>query len=80
MTRTLMITAVLVLFAAPAYAFQCPGDVAKINAALQTAQLSAADLAKVTEHRDKGAELHAAGQHQQAIDTLAEAMDILGIM
>ena len=80
MTRKLVLAGVLVLFAAPAYAFQCPGDVAKIDAALPTAQLSAADKAKVMELRDEGQQLHATGQHQQSVDTLAQALDILGIM
>ena len=79
MTRKLIIAAAFTLFAAPAFAFQCPGDVAKIDAALPTAQLSDADLAKVKELRNRGAELHAAKQHQQSVDTLAEAMGLLGI-
>ena len=79
MIRKLLITTVFVALAAPAFAFHCPADMAKIDAALQTAQLSATDLAKVREYRQKGAEFHSAGQHQQAIDILADAMKILGI-
>lgn len=71
--------ALLLALASPAYAMHCPADMAKIDAALTTAQLSDADLAKVKELRAKGEELHNAGQHQESVDTLAEAMAILGI-
>lgn len=63
----------------PAFAFHCPADMAAIDAALPTAQLSDADKAKVTELRAKGQQLHEAGQHQESVDTLAEAKKILGI-
>ena len=79
MIRRTLLAAILVVSSMPAFAFQCPGDIAKIDAALQTAQLSDADKAKVTELRNKGEELHAAGQHQESVDTLAEALKILGI-
>jgi hypothetical protein len=32
------------------------------------------------ELRNEGEKLHQAGQHQQSVDTLAQAMQILGIM
>lgn len=63
----------------PAFAFHCPADIAKIDAALQTASLSDADKAKVMELRNEGERLHQAGQHQQSVDILAEAMEMLGI-
>jgi hypothetical protein len=62
-----------------ALAFQCPQDMAKIDAALRTAQLSDADKAKVTEYRQAGEEAHRAGRHQESVDTLAKAMEILKI-
>jgi hypothetical protein len=79
MIRKTLFAAILVVSTSPAFAFQCPGDMAKIDAALQTAQLSDADKAKVMELRAKGEELHSAGQHQESVDTLAEAMKILGM-
>jgi hypothetical protein len=79
MIRKTLFAAILAVSTTPAFAFQCPGDMAKIDAALQTAQLSDADKAKVTELRAKGEELHSAGQHQESVDTLAEAMKILGM-
>jgi len=79
MIRKTLLAAILAVSTSPAFAFQCPGDMAKIDAALQTAQLSDADKAKVVELRAKGEELHSAGQHQESVDTLAEAMKILGL-
>jgi hypothetical protein len=65
--------------AVPAYAFHCPADMAQIDAALPNADLSDEDKAKVTELRSKGEELHNNGQHQESVDTLAQAKEILGI-
>lgn len=70
----------LCLAASPALAFHCPADMSKIDAALDAGpELSEAELARVRQLRAEGARLHAAGQHQQSVDTLAEAMRILGI-
>ena len=66
-------------FAAPAWAFQCPADMATIDAALTTASLSEKDLAKVKELRATGQEQHAAGNHQASVDALAEAKALLGL-
>jgi len=65
--------------AGPAFAFHCPADIAKSDTALQTASLSDADKARVMELRNEGERRHQAGQHQQSVDTLAQAMQILGI-
>lgn len=73
---TLALTGTL---AGPAFAFQCPTDIAKINAALESANLSDEQKARVTELRDEGQQQHQAGQHQASVDTLAQAKDILGI-
>lgn len=66
--------------AGPAVAFQCPSDVAKIDAALQSANLSDEQKARVMELRDEGERLHQNGEHQASVDTLAQAKEILGIM
>lgn len=80
MTRKILLAMVLAAsVATPAFAFHCPADMAQIDAALPTAQLSDADRAKVMELRQKGEELHAAGKHQESVDTLAQAKAILGI-
>ncbi|TCT06421.1 hypothetical protein EDC22_1113 [Tepidamorphus gemmatus] len=70
---------ILALTVAPAMAFQCPADIAKINQALQTTSLSDAEKAQVIALRDQGQALHDAGQHQQSVDTLAQAKQMLGI-
>jgi len=64
----------------PAYAFQCPTDMAAIDAALASnMSLSDADRAKVMELRAKGEELHKAGKHTESVETLAQAKAILGL-
>lgn len=80
MTKTMLTFALIAGFTAgPAFAFQCPTDMAAIDAALETAELSEADKARVAELRQQGQGLHEAGDHQASVDTLAEAKQILGI-
>jgi len=80
MLKKLLVTGVLFLaLAAPASAFHCPADMAKIDAALPTAKLSAADKAKVQSLRAEGERLHGAGDHAGSVDVLGKAMAILGI-
>lgn len=72
--------AVLALLASPAFAFQCPGDMAAIDAALEAGtDLSAEDMARVEELRMLGEEQHTAGDHDASVATLAEAKMLLGI-
>ncbi|MGD9535731.1 MAG: hypothetical protein AB7P52_03060 [Alphaproteobacteria bacterium] len=68
-----------VLVAAPAFAFQCPMDMKKIDEALNTAQLSEADRAEVTKLRAEGEAFHQAGKHDESVATLAKAKALLGI-
>lgn len=80
MKRFLLAGAVLALLSTPALAFHCPADMAKIDAALAAnPQISAEQLAEVQELRAQGDAYHQAGQHQESVDTLARAMEILGI-
>jgi hypothetical protein len=65
--------------AGPAFAFQCPADIAAINTALEGANLSEEQRTQVVELRDEGERLHQSGQHQASVDTLAQAKEILGI-
>ena len=76
---TLLAGGVLLGLSAPAFAFQCPTDMAKIDEALQTAELSAEQQQRVQELRAEGARLHEEGRHQESVDTLAQAKDIVGI-
>ena len=75
--RTLLATAVLVAFSAPALAFHCPPDIKAIDAALPKAQLSAAQKADVKSLRNQGAAEHKAGEHKAAVGSLAKAMRII---
>jgi hypothetical protein len=68
------------LMAGAAFAFHCPKDMAAIDAALsQNPKISAEQMAEVKKLRAEGEVLHKAGKHQESVDTLAKAMEILGI-
>ncbi|MFQ5776182.1 MAG: hypothetical protein ACE5GS_16815 [Kiloniellaceae bacterium] len=80
MKRLVLAAALTAGLAAPAFAFHCPVDMGKIDAALaKNPQLSAEQLAKVKKLRAEGENQHNSGQHSTAVKTLAEAMEILGI-
>ncbi len=80
MKNILLAAAMLGFLAAPAFAMHCPADMAKIDAALAAGpQISAEELAEVQRLRAEGEAYHQAGQHQESVDTLAKAMEILGI-
>ncbi|SDJ23907.1 hypothetical protein [Aliiruegeria lutimaris] len=67
-------------FAAPAYAFHCPADMAEIDKALASSpMIPEGDMAKVKEFRAMGQQLHESGRHQESVDTLQKAKDLLGI-
>jgi hypothetical protein len=68
------------ILAGPALAGQCPVDMKKIDAVLaQNPQISAAQLAEVTELRAQGEVQHKGRQHGASVKTLAKAKEILGI-
>lgn len=77
--KHLITAAFFALIAAPAFAFHCPADMAQIDAALETASLSASDLAKVKDLRARGEAEHRAGNHQSSVDLLGQAKAILGL-
>jgi hypothetical protein len=77
--KSLITACLLAVLASPVLAFQCPADMAAIDAALETASLSEDDLARVKELRALGEAEHAAGNHQASVDALAEARALLGI-
>jgi hypothetical protein len=78
--RVLLTATGVLMLAGSASAMQCPADMRKIDAALASnTQLSAADKTKAMQLRTEGEKLHAAGQHQQSVDKLAEAKKILKI-
>jgi hypothetical protein len=53
-------------FGGPAFARHCPQDMAAIDKAMQTAQLSPSDRQKVMDLRRQGEELHKAGNHPES--------------
>ncbi len=72
--------AALILFSAPALAFHCPNDMAKIDQALAgNPDLSAGQMSEVEALRASGEELHNGGKHAEAVAALGKAMDILGV-
>lgn len=77
-TPALVILA-LAIGTATAVARQCPQDMAKIDAAMKTAQLSPADKAQVQKLRQEGEALHNAGKHPESEATLARAKSILKV-
>ncbi len=79
MLRIIVAVVMLAFGAGSAFAFHCPKDMAKIDAAMKTAKLSASDKAKVKAWRKQGEAYHKAGKHQQSVDTLAKAMAVLKI-
>jgi len=77
--KRLALAAALAFAASSAFAFHCPADMRKIDAALPKAKLSAAQMSEVKKLRAEGEKLHKAGKHQDSVDTLAKAMQILDI-
>lgn len=76
---TLLLTAMLLASSTPALAFHCPQDMAAIDAAMPSAQLSDVDREKVVALRKEGEQLHDAGKHADSIKVLGQAKKILGI-
>ncbi|MGE5946962.1 MAG: hypothetical protein ACM35F_09760 [Betaproteobacteria bacterium] len=78
--KRLSLFAALALTSASAFAFHCPADMRKIDAALaKNPTLSAEQMGEVKKYRAEGEALHKSGKHQASVDTLAKAMKILNI-
>jgi hypothetical protein len=78
--RILAAALLATLVASPAFAFHCPNDMAKIDAALaKNPSISAQQLAEVKKLRAEGEALHKAGDHAQSVKVLGESMAMLGI-
>ena len=75
--QRIVAAALLLVLAGPASANQCPTLWKQIDEKLQTAQLSEADKAKVTELRQRGEQLHASGDHAGSEAALNEALVLL---
>jgi hypothetical protein len=80
MSMRTLIAAVALAASGSVFAFHCPADMAKIDAALaKNPKLTDAQMADVKKYRAEGETLHKAGKHQDSVDTLAKAMKILEI-
>ncbi len=78
--RHLIAVTTLAVFSTAALAFHCPADMKKIDEALaKNPKLSDAQMSEVKKRRAEGEGLHKAGKHQESVETLAKAMDILGV-
>ena len=68
------------LLSSAAFAFHCPEEMKKIDAALSMKPtLGTEQMAQVKQLRAEGEALHKAGKHQEALDTLEKAKKMLGI-
>ena len=66
---------------APALAGTCPTMVKKIDAALAAnPQVSAKQMTQVTKLRNEGGAQHKAGSHAASVESLNQALAILGLM
>ncbi|MGH6624516.1 MAG: hypothetical protein ACREBN_11110 [Burkholderiaceae bacterium] len=80
MKTRLIVAAAAMLLSTAAFAFHCPADMQKIDAAMaKNPKLTAEQTANVKKYRAEGETLHKAGKHQESVDTLAKAMKILDI-
>jgi hypothetical protein len=80
MKRSLTLAAALLLTAGAAMAMHCPKDMKEIDAALaKNPKLSEAQMSEVKKLRAEGEVQHKAGKHQESVDSLGKAKNILGI-
>jgi hypothetical protein len=78
--QTAILATSLALASSAAFAFHCPADMKKIDAALAgKPNLSAAQMSEVKKQRADGEALHKAGKHKESVDVLAKAMKTLAI-
>ena len=75
-----IIIATLMVFSGAAFAYHCPVDMKKIDAALEMApKLTSAQLTEVQKLRSAGESLHKEGKHKESVEALSKAMSILGV-
>lgn len=80
MKRIILAALLVSAFATPAFAFECPGYMKKIDDALAgSPTISAEQMNEVKKLRADGEAAHQAGNHKQSVEQLEKAMEILGI-
>jgi hypothetical protein len=78
--KTFVLGAALALLSGTAFAFHCPKEMKKIDAALAAKpHLTAAQMSEVKQLRAEGETLHKAGKHKESLEKLDKAEKILGI-
>lgn len=75
--HTILTLTALGFLAVPALASHCPSDAAAIDNALSNMEVSDEIRTEVEGLRDKGMELHNAGNHRESEAALAEGMRLL---
>ncbi len=76
--RIFAVATAVVLFSAPAFALRCPSDIARIDKVLAAGpDLSIDEYTEAMDLRFKGEAQHKADRHDEAVATLAKALDIL---
>ena len=77
--RTLAAAAVVALLSSPVLASNCPALIGQIDSALaSTPGLSDDAKAEIVALRDKGEQLHNEGKHDESVETLQQALQMLG--
>jgi hypothetical protein len=77
MKSVIAAVAILVGLTMPALASECPDLIKKAEEGLNMSTLDEAGKNKVSEHIAEAKSQHEAGQHQQAMATLKDAMSLL---
>ena len=78
MSRLFLLFAAVV-FSSAVFAMHCPQDMARIDAILESnPPTDEAVLDRVVALRAQGEELHDAGQHEESVAVLSEALGLLG--
>jgi hypothetical protein len=79
MIRTILAAAVFAVLSLPASAGQCQDDVAKIDEALKSSDLTPEQRTQAEDMRNQAVQLCGAGNEQEGLDVTAEAKALLNI-
>jgi hypothetical protein len=81
MRVVLVVPAMLVALATPAWASQCPSRIAALDELISQhgSMLNPEKMAQVNELRDKAEQAHAAGNHDESVNSVQRAQDLIGM-
>ncbi|MFW6092658.1 MAG: hypothetical protein ACODAC_01705 [Pseudomonadota bacterium] len=83
MIRNLIAATLLAMLSGAAFASSCPIYMNEIDQALADPQvteaLSERELAKVKDLREQGETFHEQGQHEESVQALEQAREVLGL-